>query len=454
MQVFCCLTRCRPRLYLPVSLINHTSVTVDCFRQVRKLSLISSQFSTSLPCCDKAINDAQGKLMKNIARGNPATCTGAALLCLASYFAECQPSDTLWSRQKDLIDYTAQVLNLERKSEKNREKGNTRISFIPIAPGTSGGERVAVSAINAAFYLGDSKLTNLSSIYFYPFSNFGSRGGIVVFGNLWTDGNRWNIPIDLRWLRISLKGYALGGGTGNNDYHMVDYDQLRSYVTFNHLIIRKFYIGVGYNLDAFYQIKSETGPELASQTTSSGITFNMLRDSRRNSINPTAGFYTSLIFRLNSKDLGSSENWNSLYFDGRKYFAFARGRPSLIALRTLYWGTFGNPTYFDLPGTFMDLSGRAGRGYFIGRYRGRHMLYLECEYRLQLSSSGFWGMVFFINGQSFTEPDSGKFEYILPAAGVGLRMKLNKKSDMNITLDFAVGKDSPFNWYLNLGEFF
>ena len=81
------------------------------------------------------------------------------------------------------------------------------------------------------------------------------------------------------------------------------------------------------------------------------------------------------------------------------------------------------------------------------------MLYGESEYRFDISANGFWGGVVFANAQSYTEPQSNRFAYILPAAGAGLRVKFNKKSNVNVALDFAVGKDS-FDWHLTLGEYF
>ena len=108
--------------------------------------------------------------------------------------------------------------------------------------------------------------------------------------------------------------------------------------------------------------------------------------------------------------------------------------------------------YFNLPATFEDPSGRAGRGYFTDRFRGAHWLYTEGEYRFDISTHGFLGGVLFANLQSYTNKQ-GQFDHILPAAGFGLRFKFNRHSDTNVTLDFAYGKEG-WNWYINLGEFF
>src|SRR5690606_21012925 len=101
----------------------------------------------------------------------------------------------------------------------------------------------------------------------------------------------------------------------------------------------------------------------------------------------------------------------------------------------------------------MEFGSRSGRGYSIGRYRGKQMLYGESEYRFDITANGLWGGVVFANVQSFTEMESERFEYLKIGAGAGLRLKFDKKSATNVTLDFGFGKDS-FSVRVNLGEFF
>ena len=42
---------------------------------------------------------------------------------------------------------------------------------------------------------------------------------------------------------------------------------------------------------------------------------------------------------------------------------------------------------------------------------------------------------------------------LLPSAGLGLRFKLSKTTDFNLSVDYAVGKDSD-EWYFYVGESF
>jgi outer membrane protein assembly factor BamA len=187
--------------------------------------------------------------------------------------------------------------------------------------------------------------------------------------------------------------------------------------------------------------------------TSSGLVLNLKRDNRKNSNNPQGGYYTSLSFRLYRPFSGSTYSWDAVYFDVRKYFPIQTRRKSILAARALYWQSSGEVPYLELPATFNDRESRVGRGYPYSRFRGKTMLYSEAEYRFPVSRDGFWGLVLFVNAQSLREPDTGNFERINPAAGFGLRIKFNKRSNVNLTIDFAFGKDS-FKWNMNIGEFF
>lgn len=365
----------------------------------------------------------------------------------------------------DLIDFMVNVLNLGDNGKVNRDKKTDKLLFsvIPIAPGGSGDGKVAISAINAAFYLG--KDANISSVYFYPYTNFSGSYGLILTPNIWFDKNRWNGVGDFRFIHNNIPDYGLGTGTTTNNPTDIQYEQVRTYFTAHTRLTGYTYIGAGYNLDYFYSLHENVNPEqpqsdfsnygigTGPNVTSSGITANFLQDNRKNSVNPRNGIYTTVILRFNSKAMGSTYNWGSLYAEGRRYQSFSKARHKIFAYRGIFWSTFGDVPYFNLPATFQDLTGRAGRGYSNNRFRGKSMLYGEAEYRFDISKRGFLGGVVFANAQSFTEMSTGKFEYVAPAAGAGLRLKFNRNSDTNIALDLAIGRDG-LNFYVNLGEIF
>lgn len=398
------------------------------------------------------------------------------LLTLTAFFfsehatwAQVSSKDSLSLRQlekTDLIDFAGRAYRAidknKAKSQRPGTEGTVHFSVIPVAPAPSGQGSISVSAINASFFM--AKETNLSSVYFYPYTNFSTSYGITLSPYIWFPKNEWNGTGDFRVAFNGLRNYGLGGEIPATEYTVIDHSHIRTYFTAHTRIHKSYYLGTGYNLDYFFGVVEKDpspttdsefkqyGIGTGTETVSSGVTVNFLRDDRRNSVNPSNGQYTAAVIRVNRKAMGSTFEWSSIFIESRRYHSFSTHRHKILAARAFYWGTFGDVPYFNLPATFGDPGGRAGRGYFTDRFRGQHMLYAEGEYRFDITSHGFLGGVLFANMQSYTNA-SGNFAYVLPAAGFGFRFKFNRHSDTNITLDFALGKEG-WNWYINLGEFF
>jgi len=366
--------------------------------------------------------------------------------------------------QKDIVDVFFGSKRDSIFQKRDPEKNKLFFSLMPLS-GSSGGEGgIGISTVNVSFFMGDPKTTRLSNITFYPTTNFNSYVQFRALPNLWLNNNSWNIPGKVEVAYNMQDNYGLGGNTSPDSLFVIQYQLTRLYLTFNKLISRNLYVGLGWNFDDFYNVNDLSDSTYytpfeqyeygnSESSLSSGITFNVLFDSRKNSINPLKGLYSSFLLRWNNPWMGSNYNWQSAYFDTRKYISFSNNRHRTLALWGLYWGTWGDVPYLNLPGSGLDFSNWTARGYYKARYRGKQMLYAEAEYRFDLNKNGLWGAVVFANAQSFIETDTKRFEYILPAVGTGLRLKFNKYSDSNLTFDVAVGKDS-YNWYFGLNEVF
>ena len=127
----------------------------------------------------------------------------------------------------------------------------------------------------------------------------------------------------------------------------------------------------------------------------------------------------------------------------------------MLAFWTYYWTALNSHApYLDLPSIGWDpYQQRSGRGFPQNRYRGDGLLYFETEYRRDITSDGLLGFVLFTNINSVTEPVTNQYSYIHLAAGGGLRLKFNKRTATNISLDCGVSREY-FAVYLNLGETF
>jgi hypothetical protein len=367
------------------------------------------------------------------------------------------------SIDKDIIDVIIAGFHL-KLPEAPRLKQKVNFSIMPISTATASGNRVLVSSVNVAFTIDAKDSTNLSTMFFLPYTDFYQNIGFGTKQNIWTARNMWNIPGELRLSSLAQETYGLGGATTNHDKVQLNYKNIRAYFTSNRKLVDYFFAGIGVNYDRYYKVTtigSEISPNAFEKygvgtgpsSFASGVTFNFLHDSRKNSINAGNSLYYTVIYRVNPTFLQNENQWTSIYADVRKYIPISSLRRKILAFWGYYWGAYGKVPYFNLPGTQLELAGRSGRGYSQARFRGKQMLYLESEYRFDISRNKLFGGVLFANLQSFTEPETNTFRYIAPAAGIGARIKFNKQSDTNLTLDFGVGKNS-FNFYIGLGEFF
>ena len=88
--------------------------------------------------------------------------------------------------------------------------------------GTStNGNRFLVSSFNATFRLGSVRNTDLSSVYFIPYTNLSSRIGFIIKPNIWLNKNKWNLNGDLRIIHNEMRTYGLGADSPEEDENTI-----------------------------------------------------------------------------------------------------------------------------------------------------------------------------------------------------------------------------------------
>jgi outer membrane protein assembly factor BamA len=367
--------------------------------------------------------------------------------------------------QKDILDVIHQLFHKKDAVQTATVPKQFIFSVVPSAGYTLSTGLAAGLTGNVAFFTEPKEHENLSSIVSNLAYNQHNQLTFRVGSNIWTKNNKFNLVGDWRIYKFPENTYGLGSATPTDDLNPVKYNFIRFYETVLKELTKNLYGGIGYALDYHYNIvqnsltpQTDTGYQLYGQSTksvSSGITYNLLFDNRKNSINPQNGTYINLIYRPNLTWLGSDSEWRSLTFDFRKYIPLSNSGKSLLAFWTLDVFTLsGHPPYFDLPSIGWDMGGNSGRGYVQGRYRGTDMLYTEAEYRVDLTKNGLFGGVFFVNAESFANYPANRFQKIQPGYGPGLRIKFNKRSDTNIAIDYGIGQGSSHGFFVNLGEVF
>lgn len=170
-------------------------------------------------------------------------------------------------------------------------------------------------------------------------------------------------------------------------------------------------------------------------------------DTRDNEYNPRKGIFAEAQWFYASEQYGSDFNYPNATIRVNGYHGL--DPKSLIAWRgSLCWAGTGSPFYGLCQfGMQNDL-----RGYVSGQYRDHALFAVQTEYRRQLSKR--WGFTTFIGvGEVARGISEFNSEDLLPAAGVGLRFMASEEYKVNLSIDYAVGKDSQA-FYFYIGEAF
>jgi hypothetical protein len=365
----------------------------------------------------------------------------------------------------DVLSYLFHPKALSAENQAIPKKHNPAISFIPgILYSLSTGVAASVNA-NATFHA-ENQNSNLSNVF--ANINYTQKKQVItqVVTNLWTNNNEYNINSNWSYLKYPQNDFGLGGYSSSNLVDELDYSYLRLYQSVLKKIGNNFYAGPGFQLDYHWNIRDTTTVNkplngaaqygLPSKTNAAGLVMNLLYDTRKNQTNPVPGStLINLIYRDNVTWLGSDTHSQSLLIDIRKYLRLSKYHDNILAFWSYTSFTLqGRLPYLDLPATAWDTYNNTGRGYVQSRFRGKKMLYLESEYRFNITENKLLGAVIFSNAESFSETPGGQFKTIAPGYGAGLRVKFNKHSNTNVAIDYAFGKGGSRGLFMNLGEMF
>lgn len=355
-------------------------------------------------------------------------------------------------------------------------------------------------AFGAYWNMGDAATTSLSSALGNVFYTLKNQVLCTTKATTYFNNDKWYLLTDLRYFITSQPTYGLGTGpqsakpvgTGfdgftDNPYQPIPDEQLMYFDYFrvhNTLMKRygqtRFFWGLGYHFDYHFNIKDHLlnlvdSPKVITshyaysvyygayippqKYITSGVSLNLLFDSRDNGVNPYTGHYAYANIRINPRFLGSTHTSSLLWLESREYLHLNKARPRhMIALWNYGWFvTSGKAPYLDLPAVGWDQYGRSGRAYTQGRFRGEQLIYNEIEYRVPLlPKSDLLGAVVFVNGTTACNKAAKirLFEYYDIGYGAGLRVMVSKKNKANLNLDYAFGKYGAQGFYVGLNEVF
>lgn len=343
------------------------------------------------------------------------------------------------------------------------------------------------AAVSSGVTLGDPSTTKMSTVSASAAWTSKNQTMYLIKSIGYTENNDWMFIEDSRVFLSSQDTYGLGTGRTvdgrsqnsltSDDAQPMDFDLLRFYLTIAKKIKPSLYFGIGYMVDKYKNVKdlnynadtktsyhtysTKHGFDLKS-TTLSGVSLNLIYDTRDNIATPYSGMYAFASYKYFPKFLGSDKKSSSLWLEFRDYFSLDKQNPRKLLALWSYVNTVtsGKMPYLDLPALGWDQFGRSGRGYIQGRFRGEDIFYTELELRMPLPISkkhpNRYGYTLFVNTTSASDKDRNQkflqnFQF---GAGVGFRFLLNKKSRAYLTADLAIDENKKRNFYLNINESF
>lgn len=182
-----------------------------------------------------------------------------------------------------------------------------------------------------------------------------------------------------------------------------------------------------------------------------GLKVGITHDSRDNINTPRSGTYFNFNYNLYLENLGNDENFGVGKIDYRQYFMLGSYK-DVIGIRSYMVFVAGNGPYINMPANNTDPNSTGTRGVPGFRYRGDNYVSAEVEYRKHIWK--FMNGVTFLNAHAVSEKEAylkamdeplkydGKFRYISPGFGLGLRFILNKQSRTTLSFDYAWNKHS------------
>ncbi len=373
----------------------------------------------------------------------------------------------LWNSM-DVFDVVKMVFKRKNGKQKPKKKPNLNGPFITTIPypGYSIATGVeAVVPINIAFYTNKKEKGNLS--FFNNNFQYTQYRQILALSlsHLYFGHDKWQFIGDWRFYNFPTNTYGLGGFTTLQNVDKIDYFHLRVYEIATRELAKNFSIGLGYHMDYRWKIRdisAESGAQtdfqrygFSTKSVSSALSLSLIYDSRDNPNNTVKGIYFDAQFRSTLKGLGSNGNYNSLIVDMRKYFPLSKKWHLELSTWAYIWLTLnGKPPFLDLPSIGWDSYNNSGRGYAMGRFRGSHLLYFETEFRFNIMRNGLIGGVAFLNVQTVSQWPSNNFSTAHPGGGIGLRIKMNKRTNTNSAVDYGFGSGGSRGFAFNFNEVF
>jgi hypothetical protein len=322
------------------------------------------------------------------------------------------------------------------------KRGQLILAPIPISsPAVGSG---LVLAVGYVFNLNQNdKMSPPSTVGLVgAFTNSGSRAG-GLGGRLYFSENKYQTTFAFVKGRVNFDFFGIGRIPGREAISVpLKVGGTIFFGEFMRNIGADIFIGPRYqrrNLYARFDGPQTPGgfdiPPIDLQAVSAALGFHVQRDKRDSTFYPTKGSLFDFTGDFFANGLGSRRQYQTYRVSYNGFYTLAPKQ--ILAYRGMICSANQNVPFYDLClyGTRNDL-----RGYTGGEFQNRRSFATQAEYRRELK--GRFGLVAFGGiGGIARRWNAFRTDELLPAAGAGLRFKLDKKNHINYRVDLAVGRE-------------
>ena len=298
-----------------------------------------------------------------------------------------------------------------------------------------------------------NRLSEIKAFTFYTLEN---QYGIWLDHALYSDKNKWFFLGRARYQSFPLLYYGIGAESSPEHIARIDGNFTYYKERFLREVFINFYTGIEFDLQIMNKVSYKNSatnfskPAGGNGSTNIGLGWGIIYNNIHNVLNPRNGIFSELAFLNYSDKIGSDYNLTTFLLDNRFYIPIKKNNVLAFQLQGQF--TTGNP-----PFNLLSLIGGESlmRGYYLGRYRDKHGLAGQSEYRmLPFSFAKRWGAsLFFAAGEVFNSNNNFQFKNLLPTGGAGLRFLLFPQKDIYTRIDYALTKEGS-GFYFFIGEAF
>jgi hypothetical protein len=309
------------------------------------------------------------------------------------------------------------------------------------------------------FYTNRDTANRLSEINGFTFVTLENQYGIWLDNAIYSDQNRWFFLGRVRLQSFPLKYYGIGMGTAPEYKALVDANQVMIKQRVLREVKKNLYTGLEIDFQRLGNVNfipSRDNKQLelplgAAGSTNLGLGLGFVFDNRHNVLNVRNGLFSELAV-LKYMPKWSSFEFTSFITDTRYYRPV--GVHNVVAAQLIGQFNSGNVPFNQLA----LLGGESiMRGYYLGRFRDRHQVAGQVEFRmlpLPLSFTNRLGAAAFAGaGSVFSDFSNAAINKVVWSAGGGLRYLLFPKKDIYTRLDMAFTQEGS-GFYIFIGEAF